>query len=62
MAKWVVKRATGRKVPMPSQRDFLSRGMVAEFDCSDAKQDLGWTPVADPERFSERAIRVHATA
>ena len=62
MAKWVVKRATGRKVPMPSQRDFLSRGMAAAFDCSDAKQDLGWTPVADPERFSERAIRVHAPA
>jgi nucleoside-diphosphate-sugar epimerase len=60
MAKWVVKRATGRKVPMPSQRDFLSRGMAATFDCSDAKQDLGWTPVADPERFRERAIQVHA--
>ena len=62
MANGSIKRATGRKVPMPSQRDFLSRGMAAAFDCSDAKHDLGWTPVADPERFSERAIRVHAPA
>ncbi len=58
--KWVVKRATGRDVAAPSVRDFLSRGMMAEFDISDAKRDLGWTPVADPARFIDRAIRVHA--
>ncbi len=58
--KWLVKRATGRHVPAPSQRDFLSRGMMAEFDVADAKRDLGWSPVADPDRFLERAVRVHA--
>ncbi len=58
--KWLVKRATGRDVPAPSVRDFLSRGMTAEFDTSDAKRDLGWTPTADPARFIDRAIRVHA--
>lgn len=58
--KWVVKRATGRAVPAPSVRDFLSRGMVAQFDTSAAKRDLGWDPTKDPQRFAERAIRVHA--
>ena len=58
--KWIVKRATGRAVPAPSVRDFLSRGMMANFDITDAKRDLGWAPVADPARFVDRAIRVHA--
>jgi nucleoside-diphosphate-sugar epimerase len=60
MGKWLVKRATGRAVPMPSRRDFLSRGMAASFDCSDAKRDLGWQPAADAERFHRAAIQVHA--
>ena len=58
--KWVVKRATGRQVPAPSVRDFLSRGMLAQFDTGAAKRDLCWTPTADPARFVERAIKVHA--
>jgi len=60
MGKWLVKRATGRAVPAPALRDFLSRGMMATFDTSDAKRDLGWTPVADPAAFLERAVHVHA--
>ncbi len=60
LAKWGVKRATGRAVPMPARRDFLSRGMRAGFDCSAAKRDLGWQPVADPDEFQRRAILVHA--
>jgi predicted dehydrogenase/nucleoside-diphosphate-sugar epimerase len=60
VAKWGVKRATGRSVPLPSRRDFLSRGMRAEFDCSAAKRDLGWQPVADRDQFVRRAILVHA--
>ena len=59
-AKWLVKRVTGRAVPLPSRRDLLSRGMTATFDCSDAKRDLGWAPVADPAVFRERAILVHS--
>ena len=61
MAKWGIKRATGRSVPMPTKRDFLSRGARAIFDCSGAKRDLGWQPVADPAEFLRRAIQVHAT-
>lgn len=57
--KWLIKRATGRAVPAPSRRDFLSRGMMARFDCTDAKRDLGWQPVSDPAVFQARAIEVH---
>lgn len=60
LGKWTVKVATGRKVPLPSRRDFLSRGMLARFDCADAKRDLGWQPVAERDRFIERGIRVYA--
>ena len=58
--KWLVKRATGRHVAAPTTRDFLSRGMSATFDTSDAKRDLGWTPEADPAAFTDRAVGVHA--
>jgi len=58
--KYLIKRATGRHASPPSRRDLLSRGLSATFDCGDAKRDLGWSPVADPARFRERAILVHA--
>lgn len=58
--KWMIKRAIGRKAPRPTLHDFRSRTLVADFDCSDAKRDLGWIPEADHERFIERGIRVYA--
>ncbi len=58
--KYLIKRATGRRSAPPSKRDLLSRGLTATFDCDDAKRELGWTPVADPVRFRERAVLVHA--
>ena len=58
--KWIVKRATGRHTATPSLRDLLSRGLKAEFDCSDAMRDLGWQPTNDRETFIRRAILVHA--
>jgi predicted dehydrogenase/nucleoside-diphosphate-sugar epimerase len=60
LGKWAIKRAGGRRPPVPSLRDLLSRGMKAPFDCTDAKRDLGWQPVADPAIFEARAIAVHA--
>ena len=57
IGKWVIKRLIGRKAPFPSLRDTKSRGMNARFDCSDAKADLGWKPVADRETFIDQAIR-----
>lgn len=59
-AKWIIKRATGRRAPPPSLRDLLSRGLKAEFDCADAIADLGWQPTDDREKFMRRAILVHA--
>ena len=60
LGKWAVKRAGGRRPPFPSLRDLRSRGMMARFDCGDARRDLGWNPVADPAVFRARAIAVHA--
>ena len=60
IGKWAIKRVTGRAAPMPSRRDFLSRGMEATFDCTDAKRDLGWQPEADADRFFAGAGRVYA--
>jgi predicted dehydrogenase/nucleoside-diphosphate-sugar epimerase len=58
--KWMVKRIAGRKVPLTSIRDLRSRGMVARFDCSDAKADLGWQPEFDRGKFIQKAIAVHS--
>jgi predicted dehydrogenase/nucleoside-diphosphate-sugar epimerase len=60
VGKFLVKRAAGRNAPMPPMRDFLSRGLMARFDCADAKRDLAWTPEADPRRFRQLAIEIHA--
>jgi hypothetical protein len=59
LGKWVVKRLGGRTARLPSRRDILWPGLTATFDCSDAKQALGWQPVADHVRFVARAIAVH---
>ena len=59
IGKWLVKRAAGRKVAMPPLRDFLSRGLMARFDCADAKRDLSWQPEATEAGFIARAIDVH---
>lgn len=60
MGKWLVKRVTGRSVPRPYLRDLRSRGIAATFDCSQAKRDLNWSPVADAQVFRQMAVQVHA--
>jgi len=62
MGKWAIKRVAGQSLKRPYRRDLLSRGLLARFDCSDAKRDLGWQPVADPAEFHRRALAVHAEA
>jgi 2-alkyl-3-oxoalkanoate reductase len=59
VGKYMVKRVGGRRPPFPSERDFLSRGMLAKFDCSDAKNDLGWKPVSSRDEFVRKAIHIH---
>ena len=56
MAKWLIKVAIGRKAPLPSRYDILSRGLVATFNCDDVGRDLGWRPIADRKHFIERGI------
>lgn len=56
IGKWVVKRLIGRHVAFPSYRDLKSRGLAAQFDCSDAKQDLAWQPEPDLQSFYRRAL------
>jgi predicted dehydrogenase/nucleoside-diphosphate-sugar epimerase len=60
LVKWAIKTGTGKpNVSFPSLRDLKSRGLVAQFDCSEAKRDLGWHPVADRETFLQDGIRVY---
>jgi nucleoside-diphosphate-sugar epimerase len=59
MGKWSIKAMTGRGASLPSLRDFRSRGLMAKFDCSDTKRDLGWNPVCDHDVFIARAIASH---
>ena len=56
MGKWCVKKIGGRDQPMPSLRDILSRGLKAQFDCSDVKSELSWQPVSDTAEFYRRAF------
>jgi nucleoside-diphosphate-sugar epimerase len=57
MVKWMVKvpvRHPERR--LPSYRDWESRTGRAVFDCSTAKEVLGWKPVADREELVRRGI------
>ncbi len=54
--KWLIKRLGGRKAAAPSFHDLLSRGLRARFDCTDAKEALGWQPVADRATFLAEAF------
>ncbi|MEQ8934992.1 MAG: NAD-dependent epimerase/dehydratase family protein, partial [Amphiplicatus sp.] len=56
MAKWTIKRVGGRKIPMPSARDILSRGFGAQIDTSAAKADLDWTPESNRGAFFAAAF------
>jgi predicted dehydrogenase/nucleoside-diphosphate-sugar epimerase len=51
MGKSAIKKATGRTDPWPSLRDLKSRGLPAQFDCSEACRVLSWAPVRDREHF-----------
>lgn len=56
LVKWGLKRVIGRQEHAPSLHDILSRGVEADFDCSDVKKDLGWKPVSDTETFYRQAF------
>jgi len=57
IAKWALK-AIVRKPgnAWPSYRDFASRAMISQIDCSAAKQILNWKPNADIEHFYREVL------
>jgi predicted dehydrogenase/nucleoside-diphosphate-sugar epimerase len=57
MMKWAVKVAVRHpERRMPSYRDWESRTGRARFDCSAAKNALGWRPCADREEMVRLGI------
>jgi nucleoside-diphosphate-sugar epimerase len=57
IVKWVAKIIAGRRgTAFPSYRDLKSRSLRAPFDCSQAKQLLGWKPENHRETFLREAI------
>lgn len=59
LLKWGIKRASGRKVPLPAYADLKSRGLVARFDCTAEKALLDWQPETDRTRFLQQAFATH---
>ena len=60
IGKWLIKIFIGRREnPFPSWRDLKSRGMLAQFDCTDVKNDLRWTPTSDRAEFVRRGVEVY---
>ena len=62
IAKWLIKRAGGRSVSLPSSRDLRSRGMRARFDTSETERVLNWHPTSSRATFVERGIHAPARA
>ena len=60
LLKWCIKRASGRKLPLPPYNDLKSRGLVSQFDCSAEKALLQWQPETDRDRFLRQAFAGHA--
>jgi len=57
IGKWMLKiLARKPENPFPSFHDLRSNSLRANIDCSAAKRDLGWRPVADRQTFIARAI------
>ena len=60
VAKWLAKLAL--RMPeryVPRYRMWKARMPIARFDCSRARQMLGWYPVSDRDTLVARGIHVH---
>jgi len=57
IGKWALK-AIVRKPgnTWPAYRDFISRAMITQIDCTAAKKLLNWKPNADPEYFYREVV------
>jgi nucleoside-diphosphate-sugar epimerase len=47
LVKWAVKSAGGSDGLRPSYSDWRGRTFASPFDCSKARNELGWTPTDD---------------
>ncbi len=56
--KWVVRHPERR---VPSYRDWKSRTYRARYDCSKAKNMLGWRPESDPAVILKNGVRAAVT-
>ncbi|MCA8965461.1 MAG: NAD(P)-dependent oxidoreductase, partial [Planctomycetes bacterium] len=56
VGKYAVKWLARRPREWPAFRDFASRSFTTVLDCSDARRDLGFAPVADRQDFLARAF------
>jgi predicted dehydrogenase/nucleoside-diphosphate-sugar epimerase len=58
LAKWPVKLAVRHPDAsrIPSYSDWESRTQKAVFDSSRTREELGWTPISDPERMVSEGI------
>ncbi len=60
IGKWLIKISTGRKdAPFPSYNDLKSRGLAAQFETSDIKQDLQWQTSTNRQEFIQKGLAVH---
>ncbi len=57
-AKWPIKVAVGHPDAqrVPSYSDWESRTQRAVFDSRRTREELGWTPISDPERMVSEGI------
>jgi hypothetical protein len=58
LAKWPVKVAVGHADArrMPSYADWESRTQKALFDSRRTREELGWTPISDPQHMVSEGI------
>lgn len=56
--KWLVKTAIGHpdRARIPSYRDWESRTQKAVFNCTRAREELGWVPASDRQRMINEGI------
>jgi predicted dehydrogenase/nucleoside-diphosphate-sugar epimerase len=60
IGKWLIKISTGRKdAPFPSYNDLKSRGLAAQFETSDIKNDLKWQVSTDRQAFIRKGLAAH---
>jgi nucleoside-diphosphate-sugar epimerase len=58
-AKWAIKSlGRDREARLPSWYDGDGRTLAAHFDCTKAKTELGWRPVADVNELIARGIDI----